>query len=59
MVKLGGAMKAAVIIVLLGLIGPTFQLYAAQGVKSYAGIYCLPPGEKPGKPVNLAPHKRG
>jgi hypothetical protein len=52
--KLCFTMKVFAIILLLCLIAPVSRLGAAEtGGKSYAGIYCLPAGEKPGKPVNL------
>ncbi len=47
-------MKTSVTILLLCLMAPAFQFCtAAETGKSYAGIYCLPSGEKPGKPVDL------
>jgi len=47
-------MKTFVTILLFCLIAPTFRFCsAAENGKSYAGIYCLPSGEKPGKPVDL------
>lgn len=54
MVNSDFAMKTFAMILLLGLIAPFFRLCtAAESGKTYAGIYCLPAGEKPGKPVKL------